>query len=297
MDLDGVDQDVLQMVQVHRVTCYEAWRRQSRVIRLRVGYACSPGGTGAAGTVGRVLDREPPRRGARCRRDPLVLAVLVLALAVLTALVAAGTLTGVDQFSLDHLMPWFRPRPRHASATAGFYVPFGLHTSIWTKLLDLWTYPCSLLISGFVVAYAAVALWRREGPAVALAPAGLWLVGNGIEVIGKHTITRPLLERRDGAAVNVFANSFPSGHMIRGLVVGFALALVWPRATPAVALWLLFVPVALVLSAAHTITDVLGGLLAGLILLLAARLLLGTSRARALSPVARERPRGRASPA
>ena len=85
--------------------------------------------------------------------------------------------------------------------------------------------------------------------------------------------------------------------MIRGLVVGFAVALVWPRATRAVALWLLFVPVALVLAAAHTITDVLGGLLAGLILLLGARLLLGAARARGLSPAARERPRGRASPA
>ena len=181
-------------------------------IGLRLGYASCRGGTGRAGTVGRVLDREPRRPAARDRRDSLVLAGLVLALAVLTALVAAGALTGVDQFSLDHLMPWFRPRPRHTSATAGFYVPFGLHTSTWTKLLDLWTYPCSLLISGLVVAYAAVALWRREGPAVALAPAGLWLVGNGIEVIGKHAITRPAL---DGSATtgpsHVFANSFPSG--------------------------------------------------------------------------------------
>lgn len=253
-------------------------------------------GPGRAGTVGRVLDREPPRPVAGERRDCLVLVGLVLALAVLTALVAAGTLTGVDQFSLDHLMPWFRPGPHHTSATAGFYVPFGLHTSIWTKLLGLWAYPCSLLISGLVVAYAAVALWRREGPAVALAPAGLWLIGNGIEVIGKHAITRPVLERH-GRPVNVFANSFPSGHMIRGLVVAFAVALVWPGATRAVALWLLFVPVALVLAAAHTVTDVLGGLLAGLILLLGARLLLAAARARGLSPVARERPRGRASPA
>ena len=266
---------------------------------MRLGYgACRAAGAGPAGTVGRVLDREPTRPVSRSRRDSLVLAALVLALAVLTVLVAAGTLTRVDQFSLDHLMPWFRLTRHHASSTAGFYQPFGLHTSTWTKLLDLWTYPCSLLISGLVVAYAAAALWRREGPAVALAPAAVWLVGNGIEVIGKHTITRPALASGPARTrVAVFNNSFPSGHMIRGLVVAFAVALVWPRATRAVALWLLFVPVALVLSAAHTITDVIGGILAGLILLIGARLLLGASRARARYPSARKRPGGRASPA
>ena len=247
-----------------------------------------------------VPDREVPWASLPSRWAYLVLAGLGAALAVLTALVAVGSLTGVDQFSLDHLMPWYRPALGHTDEVAGFYQPFGLHTSVWTKLLNLWTYPCSLLISGVVVVYAAVRLWRPAGPAVALAPAALWLVGNAVEVIGKHTITRPELDRHGGpnpGKVPVFDNSFPSGHTIRGMIVAFALILIWPRATRAVLLWLLFVPVALVLSASHTITDVLGGILAGLILLLGARLLLGTSRARALARPAPTGPSGRASPA
>ena len=87
-------------------------------------------------------------------------------------------------------MPWLVPGTRRAGHR-GFCRPFPLHTSNWIKLLDLWTYPCSVLISGLVVAVAAVVLWPRLGPVAALAPAAAWVIGNAIEVIGKGTPCAP----------------------------------------------------------------------------------------------------------
>jgi membrane-associated phospholipid phosphatase len=207
---------------------------------------------------------------APSRTAAFVLAGLVLALVALTALVAAGTLTRADQFSVTHLMPWLRPGSPSPSGTAGYYRPFTLNTSTWPKILDSWTYPCSLLISGLVVIWAAVVLWRRYGPVVALAPAAAWIIGNGIEVIGKGTITKPAVyATADGQRVHVvsFDDSFPSGHMIRGVIVAFAIAIVFTRLWKWALFWVILVAPALVLQSAHTLTDVVGGAIIGLILL------------------------------
>ncbi len=213
------------------------------------------------------------------RNTVLVLAGLLIALVVLTVLVAAGSLTRIDQFSVDHLMPWLRARPQAPGGSAGFYRPFKLHSSTWSKFFDLLTYPCSVLISGLVVIWAAVFLWKRYGPVVALAPAVAWVIGNAIEVIGKGTINRPPLYRKaNGVPVHVdaFDDSFPSGHMMRGVIVAFAIGLVFTRSWKWAALWAVLVGPALVLEAAHTITDVVGGALVGCLLLVVMLSLLRT---------------------
>jgi membrane-associated phospholipid phosphatase len=199
-----------------------------------------------------------------------LLAALSGALVLLTALVVVGALTSLDQFSLDHLMPWLVPDSPPSSSSAGFYRPFTLHSATAIKLLDLWTYPCSVLISGVIVAGASVVLWRRLGVLAGLAPAAAWVIGNAIEVAGKHVIVRPALYgTANGLRVHVtaFDDSFPSGHMMRGVLVAGAVVLVWRRATPWAVIWAVLVGPALVLQAAHTITDVVGGALVGLILL------------------------------
>ena len=113
---------------------------------------------------------------APTRRARALIAGLAVALAVLTALVAVGALTRVDQFSLDHLMPLLVPEASGGQDPAGFYRPFTLHTTTAIKLLDTWTYPCSVVISGLVVVWATVVLWRRVGPVAALVPAAAWCV-------------------------------------------------------------------------------------------------------------------------
>ncbi len=196
---------------------------------------------------------------------------LVLTLALLAALVHTGKLTGVDQFGLDHLMPWLDPGQTSSNTSAGLWRPFKWSANWWSKILDLWTYPCSVLISALVMAAFGAFEWRRGRRLAALLPGAAWVAGNGVEVIGKHWITRPALYGvSDGVRLHVgsFDNSFPSGHMMRGILIAAVIALVWRRSSTWVALWALLVGPALVLQSAHTPSDVVGGALVAAILVL-----------------------------
>lgn len=203
------------------------------------------------------------------------IAATLVALAAVTALVLGGALTGLDEWGLDHVMPALDPRAQGNGIVTshGLWRPFPLHISWWQKALDLYTYPGSALVSGLVVAIACGALVRRGQRWPAFVWLGAWLAGSGIELIGKHFLTCPSLYWTDGHArihVVPFANSYPSGHTARSVVIAAIIAFVWRRARVPVAAWLAFVPVALVVVAAHTITDVIGGLLLGALIVLVA---------------------------
>ena len=208
------------------------------------------------------------------RRRRLAIAGLGLALAVLVALVASGALTWLDQFAVDHVMQGLHPGRRRTHPWRGLYRPFSADTPWWLKVLDTWTYPCSVLVSGLVVAVVARVLWRRAEPIAAWAWVAAWVVGNGVEVVGKWVISRPglfgMADDGQRAHVSAFDHSFPSGHMIRGLIVGAAVATLWRRAVPAILLWAGLVAVFLVVTSAHTPSDVVGGALVGTIVVLVA---------------------------
>ena len=197
------------------------------------------------------------------------LAALAVALALASALDAAGAFSGIDQGAVDHLMPALNPaRTAPSGILTGLYRPYAPGTPWWQSILDLWTYPCSVLASGLLVLAAAALAARRGRPALALAAPVAWAGGNALELLGKGLLHRPLLvAHAAGATVPLtsFDTSFPSGHAIRGLVVAWALAALWPRARASLALWYAFVPVFLVMAAAHTPSDVVGGLLVGLL--------------------------------
>jgi membrane-associated phospholipid phosphatase len=215
------------------------------------------------------------------RRDRTLGGGLLAALVVVTIGVALGAFTRLDQYSLDHLMPWLSPKTTGTGDHRGLWRPFTLDASPGHKLLDLLTYPCSVLISGLVVVIAAVVLRPRLGPVAALAPAGAWIVGNAIELLLKGTIVRPAVYGSSGGArihVVTFDDSFTSGHMMRGLIVAWTLTLIWRRASPWVWIWTALVAPALVAISAHTPSDVVGGALVGLLILVPANAVVREAR-------------------
>jgi membrane-associated phospholipid phosphatase len=209
------------------------------------------------------------------------IATTLAALAVLTALVLGGVLTGLDEWGLDHVMPALHPRAHGNGivSSSGLWRPFPLDIPWWEKALDLYTYPGSALVSALLVAIGCVVLVRRGRRWPALVWLGAWGAGSGIELAGKHLLTRPSLYWTDGRVrvhVVPFDNSFPSGHAVRSVVIAAIIASIWHRARAPMAVWLAFVPVCLVVVGAHTITDVIGGTLLGALMVLVAHAMIGS---------------------
>jgi membrane-associated phospholipid phosphatase len=216
-----------------------------------------------------VIDARRLRLAAsRPSRDSRwLLAGLLVLFAALAGLDAAGAFTCIDQYAVDHLMPSLTPPVKGAPSDpyGGLYSPFSTGTNWWCTILDLWCYPCSVLISGLVLACTLVSARRRghPAPALALALALAWALGNAIELGGKSLIVRPALYlTRAGLRqhITTFDKSFPSGHMIRGMIVATLVVALWPQAKRYVVVWYAFVGPFLVLSSSHTPSDVVGGL-------------------------------------
>ena len=192
---------------------------------------------------------------------------LAAAFTTLALLVCVGALTRFDQWSVDHLMPGASFSEKKATLTDGL-VPL-LHSG-WDTWLggaaNIVTLPASFLLSLAIVA------WRSRLLAVAL------LAAVAVEVVCKELIDRPALY--DGALhISAFDSSFPSGHTLRTILVAAA---VWPSLRGWAVAWAAASIVLLQLAGWHTPTDVLGGLLLGLLALLGARGA-GALRARGLA--------------
>jgi membrane-associated phospholipid phosphatase len=197
----------------------------------------------------------------------VVLAALACAFLLLALLVETGVCAVVDRFSIAHLMPG-RPELPTGNWLDGLYLPFGAGSRpLWATVADLVLYPCSVVVSALLLAAGALVLQRRGRDRLAAAFVLAWAVGNGIELVGKGTIRRPALYAPNAQGVLVhlrtYDASFPSGHTIRGALVAALLVALWPRARRLAAAWYATVAPLLVLTAAHTVVDVLGGLLVG----------------------------------
>jgi membrane-associated phospholipid phosphatase len=172
------------------------------------------------------------------------------------ALVSAGAFTWLDQYAVDHLMPWLRPRPHPFVTISSLTLP-GAHGSGARVLIDLWTYPAAFVPSGLLVLASAWRLRAHGSPDAAVTWCALWVAGNAIELAGKLGLERPGLEGH-GLHVSGFDQSLPSGHTIRSLVVAGALACAWRHGRLAF-LWAAGIPFALVVLGHHTPTDVVAG--------------------------------------
>ena len=182
-------------------------------------------------------------------------------------------MTGLDQWAVDHAMPFAGP-PGPPPTLLESLVPLlhaGFHP-VGAGVAQIVTLPGQALISLPLVLAASWRLWKSGRVEAALAWPAAWLVGTAVELVFRHTLTRPALYR-DGVHVVAFDSSWPSGHALRCTIVAAALATAWPRLRLPLAVWLVAVLVLLVLAGFHTPTDVAGGLLLATVALAGAALL------------------------
>ena len=183
--------------------------------------------------------------------------LLAASFAALAALVAAGSLNGLDQWAIDHLMPGAHFTNREASLRAALIPFYSVRwSSPWSVAVEIVTLPAS-----FFVALALTA-WRSRLLALAVVAA------TAVETLCKHTLDRPPLHHGHLHIVG-FDSSFPSGHTLRTLLVAAAFA------HPLAAVWAVASLVLLELAGWHVPTDIAGGALLAALALLGARALGG----------------------
>jgi membrane-associated phospholipid phosphatase len=181
---------------------------------------------------------------------------LAIAGGLLTALTATlsatGVLNGVDQYAVEHLMPWLQVRHHPLVTFGGLTIP-NVDPPAANIALELWKYPAAVLPSLLIVLAAA----RRLGRPAGVVWCALWCAGNAIELAGKLSLRKPDLFRHT-YHVSAFDTSLPSGHTIRALVLAGAVAAAWRSGWLAL-VWATTIPFALVVSGAHVPSDVVTG--------------------------------------
>jgi membrane-associated phospholipid phosphatase len=183
------------------------------------------------------------------------------AFGLLAGLVASGATTGLDQWAVDHAMP-FAGAPSAPPTSLESVVPL-LHASfhpLGVGVAQIVTLPGQVVVSLLLVLAAAWRLWTRGRREAAIYCVAAWLAAVAVELVFRHTLTRPPLYRH-GVHVVAFDMSWPSGHALRCALVAAALAVAWPRLRVLLAIWLAAVVVLLELAGFHTPTDLVGGLL------------------------------------
>jgi hypothetical protein len=187
---------------------------------------------------------------------PSLSAGLAAAFAALAVLVATGALTGIDQWAVDHLMPGLPGGAQHESTLTEAVVPL-LHSS-WSPALDVVgnvvTLPAQVVVSSVLAAVCCLLLWRRDRRRAAISWGVAWIVGNAVEVLTKSTLDRPLLHAGDVA-----------------LLLAAIVTALWPAARRWVFLWAAATLALLELDGFHVPSDIAGGLLLAVLLILFAR--------------------------
>jgi membrane-associated phospholipid phosphatase len=169
-------------------------------------------------------------------------AVLFAALAALGVAVREGRLELVDHFAARHLQP--------------------LRKGDWSLL----TAPAGPVAASLLV-LAGVARIRR--PTVRAAWVLAFAAGIAIEVAGKRLVERAGI---DADRLPWLAHDgFPSGHTMRGVLVAGVLASAWPRARRPLVAWAVANAVLVETTGMHPLSEVVGGLMAGVALIACVR--------------------------
>ena len=191
-------------------------------------------------------------------------------------LVAAGALTWLDQWAVDHLMPGL---DRGAGSRGGGIIgSVGISEALLpgfkaprhgNEAVAAVTYAivvlASVLPSVLMVGGSLAVLVRRGQRALPATLGVAFVVANLAEVVSKLSLVRPGLHTVGPAGalprILPFDQSYPSGHALRAALLAACLCAVWRRARGPLVAWALAVPVMLVAGGWHTPTDVIGGTL------------------------------------
>jgi hypothetical protein len=187
--------------------------------------------------------------------------VSAAAFAGVAAAVQLGAFKALDQWAIDHVMPWTSPELHSSSTLLSSLLPFTSATPRSEIPAEVWLYPASVPVTALVTAGCCLYLWRSRQRLAALAWAGAWLLVDAIEVLGKETIRRPTPHlTREGYLIpmSTFNHSFPSGHALRALLLAALVVVLWPRVLSPATAWLAAALPLLVVTNAHAPSDVVG---------------------------------------
>ena len=189
---------------------------------------------------------------------------------VLAILVGVGSLTGVDQWSVDRLMPGLGAGSLSPSVFRSLFPIFDPGKSHGHEAISAVTYGIVWVASGIpallLVGLALISLRRRQHFQLAVALGFAFVTANLLVIAAKSAITRPALFAHSGQSLTYlppFDNSFPSGHETRAVVLVACLIACCRHLWPLAIAWLTTVTAMLVVGGWHTPTDIAGGLLLG----------------------------------
>ncbi len=129
--------------------------------------------------------------------------------------------------------------------------------------------PGGPLVSAVIIGIAAVLLWIAGRWREALAWPLAYAAAIAVEIVSKVLIQQHRSGVWHGFGLT-FDSSFPSGHMLRAILVAGAVAALVPRLRPLLVLWCGVVAACMLVTGFHLPTDIAGGFLAGMALLTAA---------------------------
>ena len=210
----------------------------------------------------------------RCPYGPAVKHSLVIVAAAasvsfvaLAGLVGIGQLSGLDQWSVDHLVPGLVATSANTTLLHSLFPLFDPSKEHGHVVVSALTYGivliASVLPAALLVLLAAIHLSRNNKTHLALGLGCAFVIINVVEAGSKRLITRSDLHSHSGATTHVvpFDTSFPSGHEMRATLLIICLIAVKPRLWLLGVAWLAAVSAMLVVGGWHTLSDVVGGLL------------------------------------
>jgi membrane-associated phospholipid phosphatase len=205
---------------------------------------------------------------------PLRLGALGLAAAaftVLAILVGLGDLKSIDQYAVRNLMPGGLPTDSRIPVIGRPLQYHGHHFDA-SQLVRL---PANIVPATLLFILICLVLWRRKETPQLILWAFAFALGNAVVLIGKETITTPVLSRVVGGHledVSDFVSSFPSGHSTRIVLFTGIFVYLWPRLRWLWPLWAAAAIASLEIDRIHTPSDIAGGILLATAILLAAPL-------------------------